>query len=318
MGNIFVRIITVNRYVRQKEKDMTEKRKTNIKQLSERLAIMLVGAFIYAIGVAFFLNPHGIAPGGLTGISVMINHFFPQINTGILVLLMNVPLMIAGLIRFGKDFLVSTIWSTVASSLLISGMEDIIAHYQLVLTQNMILSALAGGALMGAGMGMIFRRGGTTGGSDIVVKFLRQKYRHLKSGVLFIIIDSSIVAASAVVYRNIDMGLLAGVTVAVASYVFNTILYGSDSARLTFIISGRPEQIVSRLLEELNIGASYVNGQGAFTGADKRIIMCAAKNRMFPQVKQIVHEEDPRAFLIVSSANEIYGEGFKVYSNTEM
>ena len=279
---------------------------------------MFVGAIIYAVGVAFFLNPHGIAPGGLTGISVMINHFFPQINTGILVLLLNVPLMIAGLIRFGKDFLVSTIWSTVASSLLISGMEDIIRNYQLLLTQDKFLSALAGGALMGVGMGIIFRKGGTTGGSDIVVKFLRQKYRHLKTGVLFIIIDSTIVAASAVVYKDIDMGLLAGITVAVSSYVFNNVLYGGDSARLTFIISDRPEQIVSRLLDELSIGASYVNGSGAFTGTEKRIIMCAAKNRTFPLVKQIVHEEDPRAFLIVSSANEIYGEGFKVYSNTEM
>ena len=279
---------------------------------------MFVGAIIYAVGVAFFLNPHGIAPGGLTGISVMINHFFPQINTGILVLLLNVPLMIAGLIRFGKDFLVSTIWSTVASSLLISGMEDIIRNYQLLLTQDKFLSALAGGALMGVGMGIIFRKGGTTGGSDIVVKFLRQKYRHLKTGVLFIIIDSTIVAASAVVYKDIDMGLLAGITVAVSSYVFNNVLYGGDSARLTFIISDRPEQIVSRLLDELSIGASYVNGSGAFTGTEKRIIMCAAKNRMFPLVKQIVHEEDPRAFLIVSSANEIYGEGFKVYSNTEV
>ncbi|MBO4794704.1 MAG: YitT family protein [Clostridia bacterium] len=297
---------------------MTDIKKNNIKQLTKRLALMFVGAIIYAVGVAFFLNPHGIAPGGLTGVSVMINHFFPQINTGILVLLLNVPLMIAGLIRFGKDFLVSTIWSTVASSLLISGMEDIIRNYQLLLTQDKFLSALAGGALMGVGMGIIFRKGGTTGGSDIVVKFLRQKYRHLKTGVLFIIIDSTIVAASAVVYKDIDMGLLAGITVAVSSYVFNNVLYGGDSARLTFIISDRPEQIVSRLLDELSIGASYVNGSGAFTGTEKRIIMCAAKNRTFPLVKQIVHEEDPRAFLIVSSANEIYGEGFKVYSNTEV
>ena len=297
---------------------MTDIKKNNIKQLTKRLAMMFVGAIIYAVGVAFFLNPHGIAPGGLTGVSVMINHFFPQINTGILVLLLNVPLMIAGLIRFGKDFLVSTIWSTVASSLLISGMEDIIRNYQLLLTQDKFLSALAGGALMGVGMGIIFRKGGTTGGSDIVVKFLRQKYRHLKTGVLFIIIDSTIVAASAVVYKDIDMGLLAGITVAVSSYVFNNMLYGGDSARLTFIISDRPEQIVSRLLDELSIGASYVNGSGAFTGTEKRIIMCAAKNRTFPLVKQIVHEEDPRAFLIVSSANEIYGEGFKVYSNTEL
>ena len=286
--------------------------------IARKLAMMTVGAFIYAVGVAFFLNPHSIAPGGITGISVMINHFFPKINTGILVLLMNVPLMIAGLIRFGKEFLVSTIWSTVLSSLMISGMEDIIDYYALVITQDMFLAALAGGALMGVGMGIIFRLGGTTGGSDIVVKFLRQKYRHLKSGVLFMILDSAIVAASAIVYKDIDMGLLAGIAIFVSSYVFNNILYGGDSARLTFIISDKPVQITERLLKELNIGATTIDGKGAFTGTDKLVIMCAAKNRVFPFVKQIVHEEDPHAFLIVASANEIYGEGFKVYSSTEV
>jgi len=288
------------------------------KRVTVKLIIMFAGAFVYAIGVAFFLNPHGIAPGGLTGVSVIVNHFFPNINTGIMILLLNIPLMIAGLIRFGREFLVSTIWSTVTSSLLISGMEDIMSHFDLLLTQDKFLAALAGGALMGVGMGIIFRQGGTTGGSDIVVKFLRQKYRHLKAGVLFIIIDSTIVAASAIVYRDIDMGLLAGVTVGVSSYVFNNVLYGGDSARLAYIISDKPAPITARLLKELNIGATQIDGKGAFSGSDKVIIMCAAKNRVFPQVKQIVHEEDPRAFLIVSSANEIYGEGFKVYSNTEV
>ncbi|MBO4500731.1 MAG: YitT family protein [Clostridia bacterium] len=298
---------------------MTYIKKAAAKRLALKLAIMTVGASVYAVGVAFFLNPHGIAPGGLTGISVMINYFNKNINTGILVLLMNIPLMIAGLWRFGKEFLVSTIWSTVISSVMISGLEDVIAHYEIAhLTDNMILTAVAGGALMGVGMGIIFRQGGTTGGSDIVVKFLRQKYRHLKSGVLFIIIDSSIVAASALVYKNIEMGLLAGVTVAVSSYVFNNVLYGGDSARLAYIISDKPEQIAERLLKDLSIGATMIEGKGAFTGSDKQVIMCAAKNRVFPEVKKVVHDEDPHAFLIVSSANEIYGEGFKVYSNTEM
>ncbi len=300
------------------EIDINSIKKPMPAHIARKLAMMAAGAFIYAVGVAFFLNPHSIAPGGITGISVMINHFFPGINTGILVLIMNIPLMIAGLIRFGREFLVSTIWSTVLSSLMISGMEDVIRYFGLVLTQDKFLSAAAGGALMGIGMGIIFRLGGTTGGSDIIVKFLRQKYRHLKSGVLFMILDSAIVAAAAIVYKDVDMGLLAGVAIFVSSYVFNTILYGGDSARLTFIISDKPVQITERLLKELNIGATTIDGKGAFTGTEKLVIMCAAKNRVFPFVKQIVHEEDPRAFLIVSSANEIYGEGFKVYSSTEM
>ncbi len=300
--------------------------KKNIYKFARRLLMLGIGAAIYGFGVAFFLDPYGIAPGGLTGIAVIVNKFLP-LDTGLMVLVMNIPLMIAGLIRFGKDFLVSTIWATVVSSLSMSAGSSLLGWSVIknsllteagYLTDSMLLSSLAGGALIGIGMGVVFRYGGTTGGTDIIVKFLRQKYRHLKSGILVVALDLVVLVASMIAFRQIEIGLYIGVTVVVNSYVFNKVLYGTDEARLVYIVSDRPEQIAKRLLGDLEIGVTYVEGEGAYTNKEKKVIMCASKNRVFPFVKQIVREEDPAAFMIVTSANEIYGEGFKKNSNIEM
>jgi uncharacterized membrane-anchored protein YitT (DUF2179 family) len=264
-----------------------------------------------------FLDPHDLAPGGLTGIAVIINHFTGW-YTGLMVLAMNIPLIIAGLIKFGKEFLLSTVWSTVMSSVFMSVITKLIKINSYKPMDDFLLCAITGGALMGIGLGIVFRQGGTTGGSDIIVKFMRQKYRHLKSGVLFICLDSVVVSASAIAYRNLELGLYAGVAVFICSIAFNAVLYGTDTARLVFIVSENPEKITKRLLCDLDIGVTYVQGVGGYTNKEKKVIMCASKKRMFPLVKQIVREEDPAAFMIVTSANEIYGEGFKLNSSTEL
>ncbi|MGI6716042.1 MAG: YitT family protein [Eubacteriales bacterium] len=287
------------------------------KKILVNFIIMTLGAFVYAFGVSVFLEPHNFAPGGVTGIAIIISHF-TSLDAGLLVLILNIPLIIAGLIRFGREFLFSTVYSTVLSGVLISAITRFINHYSFTPPQDFLLCAITGGVIMGVGLGIIFRQGGTTGGIDIVVKFLRQKYRHLKSGVLFIILDSVVVTASAIVYKSLEMGLYAGIAVFVASIAFNATLYGTDSARLVYIVSDNPEKISKRLLKDLDIGVTYIHGEGGYTHKAKRVILCAAKNRVFPLVKQIVREEDPAAFMIVSSANEIYGEGFKENSSTEL
>ena len=283
----------------------------------KNITFMTAGALVYAAGVSVFLDPHAFAPGGVTGIAIIIGHFTGW-YTGLLVLAINIPLMIAGLIRFGKEFMLSTVWSTVVSSIFMSVITKLMKTFSYNPPEDLILCAITGGAIMGLGLGIIFRRGGTTGGSDIVVKFLRQKYRHLNSGILFVILDSVVVTASAIVYKSLEMGLYAGVTVFVCSVAFNATLYGTDTARLMYIVSDYPEKIAKRLLKDLDIGVTYIQGEGGYSKKAKRVILCATKIRVFPLVKEIVREEDPNAFMIVSSANEIYGEGFKENSETEI
>ena len=173
------------------------------------------------------------------------------------------------------------------------------------------MAALAGGALLAVGMGMVFKAKATTGGIDIIIKILRLKMPHLKTSNLFLLMDAVVVACSALVFRDIDKALYAGMTVIVTSLVMDVVLYGKDEAKLIYIISDRSEEITKRLLDELNIGVTYVKGSGAYSGKEKNVIMCVVKKQISPKVEDVIKSEDPQAFLIVSSAQEIYGEGYK-------
>ena len=181
-----------------------------------------------------------------------------------------------------------------------------------------LLSGVVGGALMAVGMGIVFKCGGTTGGSDILVKLLRLKYRHLRTGTLFAITDTIIVAASALVFKNIENALYAGIALAVSSIVLDLVLYGPDEAKSVMIISDRAEDVAKRILQELDIGVTYLQGRGAYSGADKQVLLCAMRKTLFPKVRQIVQQEDPAAFMIVSNATEIFGEGFKDHFTEEI
>lgn len=289
--------------------------KKTVKEQLSRMGILLLGAIIYAAGVSLFLDPHGIAPGGLTGIAIILNEVVHW-DTGMLVLLMNIPLLIVGWLKFGRDFLISTIFVTVTSSLLMTAISKLLGEF--ILSNDVLICAIAGGILMGIGMGVIFRMGGSTAGTDIIIKLVRQKVRYLTSGTISNIIDVFVVILAAVVYHDFDIALYSTVAAFVNAFVLNKVLYGTDTARLVYVVSDIPDQIAKRLLEELEVGVTFIHGVGAWSGEDKKVIMCVIKRRVFPEVKRIVREEDRKAFFIVSSANEIYGEGFKENTNIEL
>ena len=174
-----------------------------------------------------------------------------------------------------------------------------------------MLAALAGGSLMAGSLGLVFKAGATSGGTDIIIKLLRLRLPHLKTGLLFLLTDAVIVTASAFVFQDIDTALYAGLVVFVNSILLDMVLYGRDGAKMFFIISDCHEAIVRRLLEELDISATYISGQGAYTKADKNVILCVVKKHLSPKLEEIVKQEDPKAFTIITSATEIYGEGYK-------
>ena len=125
-------------------------------------------------------------------------------------------------------------------------------------------------------------------------------------------------AASALVFKNIENALYAGIALAISSIVLDLVLYGPDEAKSVMIISDRAEDVAKRILEELDIGVTYLQGRGAYTGAEKQVLLCAMRKTLFPKVRQIVQQEDPAAFMIVSSATEIFGEGFKDHFTEEI
>lgn len=278
-----------------------------VEKTIKKYGIITVSALLNAVAISLFIDPNNLAPGGVTGIAVIISRFLP-IETGTLIFVINIPILLFAVWKFGIRFAISTIYATA----LISACTNILAPIGAA-TDDILLAALAGGVLYAVSIGMIMKVGATTGGMDIIVKWLRIKLPYLKTGVLFFITDVIIVSASGIVFRDIDAALYAGITVVVNSIVLDLVLYGRDEAKLLYIISDRPKEITERILTELDIGVTYIEGRGAYSGREKQVLMCVAKKQISPRVEVIVKEEDTDAFMVITSATEIFGEGFKSY-----
>ena len=257
-------------------------KKTPLQMLWDYVMIT-VASFVYAVSVSLFLDPNSLAPGGITGIAIILNRLF-GIETGTWMLLINIPILLIGIWKFGLRFILSTIYCTAMTSLFTNLLTPVGA-----VTTDPLLASLTGSALMAVSMGWVFKAGSTTGGTDIIIKLLRLKFPYLKTGALFFLTDVVIVIASAFVFRNIDKALYAGIVVIITSVVLDVVLYGRDEAKLIYIISDHAEKIAGRLLEELDIGVTYVQGSGAYSGKEKSVNMCAMKKNNTPKAEEIVN-----------------------------
>lgn len=274
---------------------------------AKRYLIITLAAFVYAAGISLFTDPNNMAPGGVTGISIILSRVFP-ISTGTFIMLINVPILFFAVWKFGISLTLSTIYATA----LISLFTNVLAPYGPA-TEDILLAALVGGTLTAVSIGVILRAGATTGGMDIIVKALRLRFPHLKTGKIFFITDALVVTLSGIVFRDLNAALYAAISTICTSTVMDIVLYGRDEAKLLFIISSRAENIAERLLRDVDIGVTYIKGQGAYSGDEKRVIMCVVKKPISPRAEEIVKEEDPNSFMIITSATEVFGEGYKSY-----
>ncbi len=288
--------------------------KKNAVNVAKNLLLNTVGSIIYAAGVAMFLDPNGLAPGGVSGISIILHKLFDFFETGTWVIFLNVPIMLLGLWKLGFRFLYSTIWSVVIASVAM----NLFSEFPGSLTDDPLLASVAGAVMVAAGIGLVFRSGGTTGGTDVIVRLLRMKFPHLSTGVIFSVTDGIVVVAAGFAFGNIDNSLYAGIAVLVNMFVLNTVLYGSDEARMVYIISKKDDLIAARLLNELDAGVTFLDGTGAYTGDKKQVLMCVMRMRTLPSARAIVKQEDGDAFMIVTKATSVFGEGFKSHSDEEL
>lgn len=276
-----------------------------MKKIIRNCIYILIGTLLYAGGISLFLDPNNLAPGGLIGVSVILNRLIP-VRTGTLYFVLNIPIVILGIWKFGIKFMASTAVVIVLNSVL----TDFLAGFGAITTEP-ILACLAGGIMIGAGIGIIFRAGTTTGGMDIIVKVIKSKYKHIRTGFLFFMLDMVIVSISGVVFGDFNVAMYAFIAVFVSGRVMDMVLYGSDEARLIYIISDNYQNISKRVLEELDVGVTFLEGKGAYSNSSKNVIMCVIRKQLTPRLEDIIKEEDPASFMIVSSASEIYGEGYK-------
>lgn len=288
----------------QKNEIQYEEKKTLRRRIMD-YGIITAAAAIYAVAVSLFLDPNSLAPGGVTGIAIILNRL-AGMETGTWMFLINIPILAIGIWKFGWKFILSTLYCTAVTSFFTNLLTPVGA-----VTADPLLAALVGASLMAVALGLVFKAGATTGGTDIIIKLLRLRFPYLKTGFLFLLTDAVIVTASAFVFQDLDTALYAGIVVFINSVLLDLVLYGRDGAKMFFIISDSPETIVSRLLEELDISATYISGKGAYSGLDKKVILCVVKKPLSPKLEEIVRQEDPKAFTIITSASEIYGEGYK-------
>lgn len=281
--------------------------KKKIKSGAMDLLAFIAGGGLYAISVNYFTAPNQIAPGGATGVATILNFLF-QWPIGTVILILNLPLFIWGLIQHGFRFLSKTIFATVISTIIIDASAPFIHGY----SGDKILAALFGGILSGAGLGLIFWRGATTGGSDLVAKLLTHHLRALSLGKLILLLDLVIIAASAVAFQNLESALYAVVAIFVSTQVIDAILYGwgSGNGKMLLIFSAKNPEIAQAIMERLERGATLLRSKGAFSGSEGYTLLCAVRRPEVYKVRDIVKEIDPQAFIIVGTAEEIAGEGF--------
>lgn len=275
--------------------------------------IITLGAVIYALAFDWFVAPNQIAMGGVTGLAQIVNALVPVLPVGVLSILVNVPLFLAGWRLLGGRLLVSSLYAMAVSSLAI----DVIAWMHTFPPMDPILATLYGGAGMGVWLGLVFSQGATTGGTDIIGKLLKLKFPWLPIGKLVMIPDMVVVILAAVVFGTVNAALYGLIQMYLLSKVMDMILYGWDTSRVAYIITDRWEETVQGLLD-MNRGVTLLQGKGAYTGAEKQVLLVAFRQREIVPIKRMLREIDPKAFFIVCDAHEILGEGFGDYQKEEI
>ena len=274
-------------------------------------AVLLItlAALIYALSFVWCFDPNGIAFGGITGLAQIVNRLFPAAPVGVTVIVLNIPLFILGWKLIGGKLLVSSLYAMFISSVFI----DLLTPLYDWQPMEPLLTCIFGGLLMGASLGVVFLQGATTGGTDLAARLLKLKFKWLPMGKLLMGVDLAVIVLVALFFRNLNTALYGLVALYISTLAMDGILYGLDNAKVAYIISDHNDEISSAIVQDLDRGVTILHGQGAYTGAEKQVLMCAFKQREIAAIKAAVKDIDPDAFLIVCNAHEVLGDGFREY-----
>jgi len=271
--------------------------------------IITLACAIYAVGFNWCFDPNHLSVGGVTGIAQIIHFFVPQLPVGVMTIAMNAPLFILGWRKIGPKLLFGSLYATAVSSAFI----DLLAMVHTFQPMDSILAVLYGGVLLGAAFGIMLMQSATTGGTELAARLLKLRFERIPIGKICLVIDTTVTIVYAIIFHDMSRALYGIVGLYVVSIVMDKVIYGGNAAKVAYIISEQHQIVTERLLQ-LNRGVTLLNGTGAYSGADKKVILCAFSRSQIVQVKRLVKEADPDAFIIVYDAHEILGEGFSAYT----
>ena len=273
------------------------------------LVVVALGGTIFALAVSLLLNPYGIVPGGVTGISILLCKLIPALPLGPTILVINIPLFILSWRLLGRKFLLYSAFGTLVVSLMIEVFTMLLPPVD----TEPLLAGVFGGLLMGAGLGLVLMKGATTGGTDIITRLLKLVFPSIQLGRLILVVDGCVAVAAGVVFGSVNNTLFAVITLFISTRAIDGILYGMNVERLAFIVSDCIPEIVDSISEHLRRGATLLHGEGSYKGEERKVILCAIKRQQIAALKNLVKQTDPKAFLILTEANEVLGEGFSGY-----
>ena len=292
---------------------MTSKN-TSLRQAVSTVLAITLGALLYAVAFVWCFSPNDIAAGGFTGLAQVIHYLIPAISVGALLIAFNLPLFLLGWKLIGGKLLVSSLYAMFISSVFIDALNACFDWQPM----DPLLAAVFGGVLMGASLGVVLLKGATTGGTDLAARLLKLKLSWLPMGKLLLVLDLAVILLVALCFRELNSALYGIIAMYISSLAMDGILYGMDNAKVAYIISDHNEAICSAIVNDLDRGVTILHGQGAYTGADKKVLMCAFKQREIAAIKSTVKGIDPDAFLIVCNAHEVLGEGFRAYKKDDL
>ncbi|MCI6832106.1 MAG: YitT family protein [Clostridiales bacterium] len=267
----------------------------------------VLGSVLMGIGIYSFAEQADIAPGGLSGIAILFKYLW-DLPVGVMILIMNIPLLLIAWKYLGKRFAIRTLRTVVLSSVIL---DVVVTPLAFVYAGDRLLSAIASGVCLGAGLGVIFARGSTTGGTDIISCLVERKNPHLQVGGILTAVDILIIALSIAVFGNLESGLYGIVALYAQGRVMDAILYGRKRGRSVMIFSEKREEIARRIMREMDRGATFLQSRGAYSGARSEVLLCAVGQREYAKLRRIVRECDPEAFFVVLETKNVYGEGFQ-------
>lgn len=268
---------------------------------------IILGSAVMGMGLGLFLIPMQIAPGGISGLSTVLHYLF-KVPTGLVVLIINIPIFIVGALNFSKKYIAVSFLGMFTLSAFIevfSAMKPI--------TGDVILASVFGGAFTGLGAGLVFRFGATTGGTDIIVMLLKKRFKGMSTGKFVILVDAVIVIFAGIVFRKWETVLYSTLAMIVSSYMIDTIVEGIDYAKAVYVISDKAELIAEEISNLLSRGTTCLPGFSPYTGNEKNVLLCAVKRQEISRLKKIIYGADESAFVIISEAKEVLGKGFGDY-----
>ncbi len=269
----------------------------------------IVGCVLFGMGFNLFLLPNGLNAGGISGLSMALVHVLRFGTVGTFTTIFNLPLFALAGLKIGKQFFFSSLLGMILSSVFI----DLFSILPIPETEPLI-GALYGGVMCGFGLGLVFSTGASTGGSDIIVRLLKRKWRNVPIGTINIVFDMSVALLTGLVFRDITRALYSGVAIFVSGKVVDAVVYRFDYSKVALIITGNCEAVAKQIALKLDRGATFLHGEGSYTHKDTKVVLTAVKRQQVAELKQLVIEIDPNAFIIMQEAHQVLGDGFSRYS----